>query len=89
MLNFVGFINENWAADPAVKQAMLVDFCNQYNYQEFVEDPDDPTGDPIPNPVSRVQFANEKITLFIVQTVNQARLKAGREAVVIEELELE
>lgn len=88
MLNFVGFINSTWGADAATKALMLADFCAQYGYQEFVDDPANP-GEQIPNPVTRTEFANYHITLYIVQTVNAARWKAGRDAVVIEELILE
>jgi len=88
MLNFVGFINDAWGADAVTKAAMLADFCAQYGYREFIEDPESP-GELIPNPVSRTEFANYHITLYIVQAVNAARWKAGRDAVVIEELILE
>jgi hypothetical protein len=64
---------------------MLDDFCEQYDYEEFI---DDGTGGSIPNPQSKSDFANEQITRFIRESVHAARLTAGREAITIEELDL-
>jgi hypothetical protein len=85
MLNFAQFINENWDTTAAKKQAMLVDFCEQYGYEEEIEDPENP-GELIENPVTRTQYFNYHVTQYIRQSVEAARLRAAREAIIIEEL---
>jgi hypothetical protein len=85
MLNFAGFINDNWDTTAAKKQAMLVDFCDQYGYEEEIEDPENP-GEFIPNPITRTQYFNYHVTQYIRQSVEAARLRAAREAIIIEEL---
>lgn len=87
MLDFIKHINDNVSLSAAKKTAMLNDFCEQYSYQETIENPEG--GDPIPNPVTKKEFANEKIARYIIGTVNAARLKAGRATIEIEELVLE
>ena len=85
-LDFVGFINDNWSAPVAKKVALLNDFCAYYGYEETVLDPD---GNPIPNPVSKQEFANMNIADYIRQSVNSTRLRVAVDAVVIDELVLE
>lgn len=68
------------------RQAFLDDFTSQYNYQENV---DDGMGGTIPNPVSKSAFANSKLVLFVVQTVNAWRNKVARDATTYDPLVLE
>ena len=82
-LDFIGFINQNISLSAAKKQAMLSDFCEQYVYQEFIDEELQ-----IPNPVSKVEFANERIEAFIRETVHAVRIRRAKEATIFEELEL-
>ena len=86
-MDIIGYISDNVSLTAEKKTAMLDSFCEQYSYQEMVGDPED-EGETIPNPISKKDFANEKIEKFVVDTVNAARLKVGRNAVKIEELDL-
>ena len=86
LLDFIGFISTNVNLTAAQKLALLSDFCAQYGYQEQI---DDGQGNIIPNPVTQKEFANHKITRYIIETVNAIRLSKGIDAVTIEELELE
>lgn len=76
MLNFAQFINDNTDFSASKKQEMLDKFCGQYNYQEEIEDEN---GDMIPNPVTKVQFFNEKVEEFIRQTINAKKHTEARE----------
>jgi hypothetical protein len=76
--NFVNFINTNWSANAAVKLRFLNDFCAEYGYRETIEDEN---GDPIPNPVTRQEFANETIQRLIVGVVNGYRKRQAVEEV--------
>jgi hypothetical protein len=89
LLDFIQFINDNANLTAAKKTALLDDFCEQYGYQETIENPQDPDGDPIPNPVSKKDFANQKITDYLVQSINAIRKKTAEEAVDFTELTLE
>lgn len=73
-----------WTA-PA-RQAFLDDFTSQYNYQENI---DDGMGGTIPNPVSKSEFANQNLVLFVVQTVNSWRNRAARDAATYDPLVIE
>ncbi len=84
-LDFIAFINQNISLSAAKKQAMLSDFCEQYGYQEEI---DDGEGELVPNPISKVEFANERIESFIRETVNATRIRRAKEAAIIEELDL-
>jgi hypothetical protein len=86
MLDFVGFINDNWNATTEKKLLMLHDFCAQYGYEEYILDPE--TGGEIPNPESRVEFANRRITQYIVETVTAYRKIEAEKLAIYEELEL-
>lgn len=77
-------ITDAWSA--ADRQAFLDDFTSQYNYQEEV---DDGMGGTIPNPVSKSEFANSELVLFVVQTVNAWRNKVARNAATFDPLVLE
>ena len=74
------------AWSPADRQAFLDDFTSQYDYQENI---DDGMGGTIPNPVSKSAFANLKLVLFVVQTVNAWRNKVARNAAIYDPLVLE
>lgn len=82
-LDFIAFINQNVSLSTAQKQAMLDDFCEQYGYQEEIEDFE---GNLIPNPVSKVKFADERIYDFIRETVHATRIRRAKEATTFEEL---
>lgn len=84
-LDYVGFINQNTSLNAAKKQAFLDDFCEQYNYQDQIEDDD---LNLIPNPVTKKDFANEKIDRFLRETVNVIRRKRVEKATTFEELQL-
>lgn len=84
-LNFIGFINDNCALATDKKVIMLDDFCAQYGYQDHIEGPD---GKMMPNPMSRRDFANQKIRNYIVEVVNAHRVAVARAAVVHETFEL-
>jgi hypothetical protein len=86
MLDFIQFINDNAALMTEQKVALLSDFCEQYSYQEFV---DDGQGGQMPNPVGKQEFANAKITDYLEQSVNATRIRRAKEAVSWEELVLE
>ena len=81
-LDFIAFINQNVSLSAAQKQAMLNDFCEQYGYDEEIEI----GGELIPNPVSKVEFANERIEAFIRETVHATRIRRAKEATKFEEL---
>lgn len=86
MLDFVGFINDNWQAPTAKKLALLDSFVAQYGYEEMVEDED---GNEIPNPVSKRQFTNAQIVEFICASVNAFRGREAAAAAEYDELALE
>jgi hypothetical protein len=85
MINFVGFINERWNAEPAIKQQFLIDFCAAYNYQEYL--PDEYGELTIPNPVGRVEFCNRTIVQYLISTVNAYRKKQAILEIIYEILE--
>lgn len=85
-LNFMKFISDNVDLAAEKKVALLEDFCAQYGWTEFLIDND---GNEVPNPVSRTDFANQKVTQFFIQSINAARRKRAEEAVTIEELVME
>lgn len=86
LLDFIGFISDNVALSTDQKLALLEDFCDQYNYEEIVEDEE---GNEIPNPESRRHFANRQITRFLRESVNATRRQRAADAAKYEELELE
>ena len=87
MLDFIQFINDNVTVlTPAQKAALLVDFCEAHNYEEFVTDDD---GIEIPNPVSRKDFANMAIKQYFERLINNVRRFHAEEAVSFDELALE
>ena len=81
MLDFVGFINDNWQATPAKKLALLDSFVAQYGYEEMING--------IPNPVSKREFTNVQITGFIRDSVNAFRRGEAEAVVEYDELVLE
>lgn len=81
MLDFVGFINDNWEATPIKKLALLDSFVAQYGYQETIQG--------IPNPVSKRDFTNARITDFIRDSVNAFRRGEAEAAAEFDELVLE
>ena len=87
--NIVQFIDDWMVANGwslADRLLFLDDFTSQYNYQENI---DDGEGGTIPNPVSKSEFANQKLVLFVVQTVNAWRDRVAREAATYDPLVLE
>lgn len=86
MLDYIQFINDNSNLTSQQKTDLLFDFCDQYGYQETVVDQD--TGEEIQNPTTRKEFANQKITDYLIQTVNTVRIKRAKAAADYTELEI-
>ena len=84
MLDFIGFINEGWEATNEKKLTMLDSFVYQYGYRDEVE----VDGEMVENPVTKKEFANEKIRDYIVQTVNAYRKQEAEAVVEYEELDI-
>lgn len=80
MLDFIQYINDNWNVSAAKKTAMLSDFCAQYGYKE-----EDEEGNP--NPVTKKEFANEKIIIYFKESVNAHRKRVAEEAAEYTELD--
>lgn len=85
-LDFKTFVSDNVDLTSAKKIALLDDFVLQYGYEENI---DDGEGGTIPNPVTKTETFNQKVTDFIVQTINAQRLKVARDAASITEQTLE
>lgn len=86
MLDFIGFINDNVDLAVDKKLALLNDFCAQYAYEEFIFDDEHKE---VPNPETKRQFANRKISRYIIESVHAARRKTAVETIELEELVLE
>ena len=80
MIDIIGFISGEVSLDTDQKVALLDDFCSQYGYQEEIE------GEP--NPVSKKDFANSKITNYIKETVNAYRKTEAEKATSFTELDI-
>lgn len=85
-MDFIEFINTEWEASATKKQALLDDFCEHLGYQKTVGTED---GNPIPNPVTKKEFANERIARYIIETVNVIRKRNAEKSVSFEELSFE
>ena len=82
----VDALNPPWTG--AKKLQMLVDFTNEYQYQEMVPGPLNPEV-MIPNPVNRRTFANQVVARLIRQAVGAYRIREAQSAIIVEELDLE
>ena len=76
-LDYVSFINSNVTWDNDKKLRMLNGFVYQYSYQDEIEDEE---GDLIPNPVSKVDFANQQIERFIRENIKAWEANQDAEA---------
>jgi len=85
MLDFIGFIVENTSLTSDEKTDMLDDFCRAYGYEKTLDNGEEGI---IPNPVTKKEFANERINDYIKKVVNTARRTAAEEAIEIKELKL-
>ncbi len=85
-LNFAGVIN-NSNISQAKKDVVINDFCNILGYSDTVYDPI--TKAQIPNPETRAAFFNQYIIKHIKSTVQKHRRIKAREAVVINETDLD
>lgn len=83
-LDFIKFIGDNSKSLTAIqKTAMLIDFCENFDYQETVRDEN---GIIIPNPKIKKEFANDVIQDFIVASVRKVRRQRAENALQIDEL---
>lgn len=61
---------------PKVLEAL----ASSYNYQETIPNPDDPNGDPIPNPESKAVFANGVVRKFLSEHVRANEIRKAQAA---------
>jgi hypothetical protein len=78
VLDFITFINGNLTINAAAKQQMLSDFCSAYGYEANITDE---AGNSIPNPVTKVDFANRKINNYIKEVINSYRKRKAQDVV--------
>lgn len=86
LLDFKSFVSDNVDLTNAEKTDLLDHFVLQYGYEENI---DDGEGKMIPNPISKSETFNQKVTDFIVQTTEAHRLKVKKDAVEITKQTLE
>jgi len=89
-VDIIGFINSvepalSW--DNAKKSVMLNDYVTYYNYKETIINQE--TGEEIPNPESKKNFANRMLQREITNKVKSVRKRAAEETVTYEELTFE
>jgi hypothetical protein len=85
MLNFVKFINDNTPNLTAAKRKdMLDDLAESFRYKTMVE----VDGASIPNPQSKADFVNERLTNYIKTRVKNARIERSERAITVEELDI-
>jgi hypothetical protein len=81
-IDIIQHLNDNVDLTAGEKASLLDDFCAQYSYQELDEEGN-------PNPVSKKDFANDKIKTYIKDSVNARRITVAKAAAAYTELELE
>lgn len=79
ILDFIGFINSTSDLSDIQQTMMLDDFCDRYGFIEDLEN--DPE-------LTKREFANQKITEFIQQTVDSQRRKQEEKVIKINSLVL-
>jgi len=87
MIDFVKYISENTPKlTAAKKKAMLEDLAESLQYPETAYDHE--KGAQIPNPQSKADYVNEKITYWIKIRVMGTRRERAAKAQIIEELDI-
>jgi hypothetical protein len=85
MLNFVKFLNDNTPNLTAAKRKdMLDDLAESFQYKTMVE----VDGTSVPNPQSKADFVNERLTYYIKTRVKNARIERSQRAIAVEELDI-
>jgi len=89
MADIIGYLNSvepiaSWST--AKKQDMLNHYVSHFGYQENI---DEGTGELVPNPESKKQFANRMLKEHIKDCVNSVRDRASKEAATYEKLDLD
>jgi len=67
-------LNFSFTVPDGMVPAILEKFSDHHGYQELIpSNPDDPSGDQIPNPQTRAAFSKQKVASFIKESVKARR----------------